>query len=64
MFEGERERGIGLARLPRGERDRLVTQLMFGRDWHRAREAILLLMHAWGIGTAAVAKPAERADRE
>jgi hypothetical protein len=64
MFEGERERGIGLARLPREERDELVTRLMFGRHWLRAREAMLMLMHAWGIATPDVPGPPERSDRE
>jgi hypothetical protein len=52
MFEQERERGIGLARLPRGQRDEMVARLMFGRHWKEARTALLMLMGAWGLGAA------------
>jgi hypothetical protein len=57
MFERERERGIRLARLARGERDALVARLMFGRHWQRARKAMLGLIHAWGIGAEGAEAP-------
>jgi hypothetical protein len=49
MFEQERERGVRLARLSRMERDELVAKLMFGRHWDKAKDAMVMLMHAWGI---------------
>ena len=59
MFEGERERGIALARLPRAERDVLVARLMFGRHGRRAREVLLELLHAWGLPADSWEAPAD-----
>jgi hypothetical protein len=64
MFENERERGVALALLPREERDELVTRLMFGRHAPRAREALGMLLHAWGIQIADISQPTTRSDRE
>lgn len=55
MFEQEKERGVRLARLSRVEKDELVAKLMFGRHWAKAKDAMLMLMHAWGIAQAGAA---------
>lgn len=55
MFEQERERGVRLARLSRKEKDELVAKLMFGRHWDKAKDAMVMLMHTWGIGKAGAA---------
>jgi hypothetical protein len=49
MLEREREKGIKLARLSRVEKDEMVAQLMFGRHWKSAREAMHMLMQTWGL---------------
>jgi hypothetical protein len=54
MLEHEKERGKRLANLSRQEKDDLVAQLMFGQQWQRAREAMQMLMHIWGISAASV----------
>lgn len=55
MFEQEKERGVRLARMSRVEKDELVAKLMFGRHWAKAIDAMVMLMHAWGIGKAGAA---------
>ena len=52
MLEEEKERGRKLARLSNEEKDELIAKLMFGEDWKKAREAVLLLMETWGIAEA------------
>ena len=49
MLEEEKERGRRLARLSNEEKDKLIAKLMFGKDWKKACEAMLLLMESWGI---------------
>lgn len=49
MLENEKERGRSLAHLSTEEKDELIAKLMFGEDWKKARQAMLLLMETWGI---------------
>ena len=49
MLENEKERGRNLAHLSTDERDVLIAKLMFGEDWKKAHQAMLLLMETWGI---------------
>jgi hypothetical protein len=49
MLEEEKERGRKLAHLSTEKKDELIAKLMFGEDWKKAREAMLLLMETWGI---------------
>lgn len=49
MLEMEKERGKKLAHLSTKEKDELIAKLMFGEDWKKARQAMLLLMETWGI---------------
>lgn len=49
MLENEKERGRNLAHLSTEEKDEFIAKLMFGEDWKKARQAMLLLMETWGI---------------
>jgi len=49
VLENEKERGRNLAHLSTEEQDALIAKLMFGEDWKKARQAMLLLMETWGI---------------
>lgn len=49
VIEKEKERGRRLAHLSSSEQDELIAKMMFGEDWKKAREAMLLLMETWGI---------------
>lgn len=49
MLENEKERGRKLAHLSTEDKDKLIAKLMFGEDWKKARQAMLLLMETWGI---------------
>jgi hypothetical protein len=49
VLENEKERGRSLAHLSTEEKDELIAKLMFGEDWKKARQAMLLLMETWGI---------------
>lgn len=52
MLENEKERGRNLAHLSTEKKDELIAKLMFGEDWKKARQAMLLLMETWGIAEA------------
>lgn len=56
MLEKEKERGQKLAHLSDQERDELIARLIFGEDWKKAHEAMLLLMETWGIAEAAISE--------
>ena len=49
MLENEKERGRKLAHLSTEGKDELIAKLMFGKDWRKAHQAMLLLMETWGI---------------
>jgi len=49
VLENEKDRGRSLAHLSTEEKDELIAKLMFGEDWKKARQAMLLLMETWGI---------------
>lgn len=54
MLENEKERGKEIANLPPLEKNNLVARLMFGQHWQKAREALIMLMEAWGIAASSI----------